>query len=56
MTAETAFLQALATHLGAPGRLTPTPARLGVSEPGAPWCCGWKKCTAWVAAWVNAQR
>lgn len=35
MTAETAFLQALATHLGAPGRLTPTPARLGVSEPGA---------------------
>ncbi len=33
MTAETAFLQALATHLGAPGRLLPAPARLGVSEP-----------------------
>jgi hypothetical protein len=35
MAAETAFLQAIASHLSAPGRLTPTPVRMGVSEPTA---------------------
>ncbi len=35
MTAETAFLQALATHLRTPGRLAPAPVTLGVSEPAA---------------------
>lgn len=35
MSAETAFLQALAAHLGVAGRLVPAPALLGVSEPAA---------------------